>query len=59
MKNPDEEIPINNKNIFNFPFTFSLNVKNISIAPNKKKMANGSKKRSEPLNKSLIAGTKS
>ena len=59
MKNPDEEIPISNKNFFNLPFTFSFIVKNISIVPSKKKMANGSKKRSEPLNKSLIFGIKS
>ncbi len=36
-KNPAEEAPVNSRNFFRIPFTFSLTVKTISATPNKKK----------------------
>ena len=50
-------MPVSNKNFLRFPFTFFFNVNIINIAPLKEKIINGSKKRSEPLNRFLIEGT--
>ena len=57
-KNPVAEAPVNIKNFFNFPVTFSFTVKNINTIPNKKKTRNGNKNRIEPLKNSLTAGIK-
>ena len=57
-KNPKAEAPVNNKNFFSNPVTFSFRVKIINTRPNKQKKANGNKNKREPLNMSLIAGIK-
>ena len=58
IKSPTEEAPVNIKNFFNFPSTFSFRVKNIKARPKRKKTRSGSKKRREPFNIPLTAGMK-
>ena len=56
IKNPAEEMPAKNKESLILPWIFSFIVKNISIMPKREKTIKGTKKRIEPLNKSLTAG---
>ena len=56
IKNPAEEMPVNNKESLSLFLIFSFIVKNISITPKREKTIKGAKKRIEPLSKSLTAG---
>lgn len=58
IKIPVAEAPVKTKNFLSLPLIFFFIVTTIKATPKREKTTNGNRKRREPLNKSLITGTK-